>query len=122
MKLDKIQSAYIKNKPSYNYEIKDEDGILVAKGHLLSERQRNEIDKYLQFDVNDEGFPTLKALPSLQYYATLIIKSLDWWIIQEPITIETIDYLQKTIILWLVDQITAKNLQAITSVEINSKN
>jgi len=36
MKINKIKNAYIKNKPDYNYEITDEDGAYVAKGHLLN--------------------------------------------------------------------------------------
>jgi hypothetical protein len=38
MKINKIQNAYIKNKPNYTYDLHDEDGNYVATGHLINAR------------------------------------------------------------------------------------
>ena len=60
MNINKIKSAYIKNKPSYNYQIKDDQGNLIAKGHLLSSRQKQSIVRMIKTDVDQNGDPVSK--------------------------------------------------------------
>ena len=55
MKINKIKNAYIKNKPSYNYQIKDDQGNLIAKGHLMSARDKQKISKLFKYDIDASG-------------------------------------------------------------------
>ena len=55
MKLNTIKNAYIKNKPAFNYQILDQDNVLVAKGHLLSSRQKQNILKLARVQIDQKG-------------------------------------------------------------------
>lgn len=70
MNINKIKNAYIKNKPSYNYQIKDDQGNLIAKGHLLSMRQKQDIFKLVTTNVLDNGIVDTK----IQSYSQYMIK------------------------------------------------
>ena len=67
MNITKIKNAYIKNKPSYNYQIKDDQGNLIAKGHLLSIRQKQEIFKLVSTNVLEDGIVDTKIQSYSQY-------------------------------------------------------
>lgn len=55
MNINKIKNAYIKNKPSYNYQIKDDQGNLIAKGHLMSARDKQKISKLFKYEIDQNG-------------------------------------------------------------------
>lgn len=67
MNITKIKNAYIKNKPSYNYQIKDDQGNLIAKGHLLSIRQKQDIFKLVSTNVLEDGTVDTKIQSYSQY-------------------------------------------------------
>lgn len=121
MKLNKIQSAYIKNKPSYNYELLDQDKVLVAKGHLLSAKQKQLILKHIKTEIVN-GQPTQTIDSYVDFSAAWILASIDWWIIEQPIEMNTIHNLDQSVIAWFVDQIQKKNTQSIDLVTQNRKN
>lgn len=122
MKINKIQNAYIKNKPGFNYQIKDQDDVLVAKGHLLSNRQKQQITKLAKvtIDTNGNVVPNMDSITS--FTNNWILKSLDWWFLDLPLSNESLDYIDQQVISWLVDQIRIKHDQAMQFVQQNEKN
>lgn len=123
MKLNTIKNAYIKNKPNYNYEILDDDGILVAKGHLLSNRQKNDIESDMSISIDkNTGEIIQDAKNTLSVVNKTIIKSIDWWVLDEPINEQTIDYLHQDFVIWLFYRINQMNNKSLQIVEDNSKN
>lgn len=122
MKINKIQNAYIKNKPGFNYQILDQDGVLVAKGHLLSNRQKQQITKLAKVTIDNNGnvVPNMDSITS--FTNNWILKSLDWWFLDLPLSNESLDYIDQQVISWFVDQIRIKHDQAIQSVQQNEKN
>lgn len=122
MKVTKIKNAYIKNKPAYNYQILDQDGVLVAKGHLLSNRQKQQISKLAQVRIDDSG-NVIPNIDSITNFTNMwILKSIDWWFLDIPLSEQSLDYIDQQVISWLVDQIRIKHDQAIQSVQNNEKN
>ena len=55
MNITKIKNAYIKNKPSYNYQIYDDQGNLIANGHLMSSRDKQKISKFFKYEIDQNG-------------------------------------------------------------------
>lgn len=122
MKVNKIKNAYIKNKPAYNYQITDQDGVLVAKGHLLSNRQKQQISKLAKVRIDDSG-NVIPNIDSITNFTNMwILKSIDWWFLDIPLSEQSLDYIDQQVISWLVDQIRIKHDQAIQSVQNNEKN
>lgn len=122
MKINKIQNAYIKNKPGFNYQILDQDGVLIAKGHLLSNRQKQQITKLAKVTIDNNGnvVPNMDSITS--FTNNWILKSLDWWFLDLPLSNESLDYIDQQVISWLVDQIRIKHDQAMQFVQQNEKN
>lgn len=122
MKLNTIKNAYIKNKPNYNYQIKDEDGILIAKGHLLSVRDRYTLSKMIEVSIDQNGKTITNITSPLEMSIKTILLSLDSWQLELPLNEDTIQSLDQPVIVWLVQQINACTFQSIKSVEQNEKN
>lgn len=122
MKINKIQNAYIKNKPNYNYQINDEDGNYIASGHLLNSRQKQMIMKHISTTIDKDG----NAIPTMDSYvdfsASWIVMSIDKWIISQVVTKQIIQNLEQQVIVWLVQQIRLKNEQSLQVVQTNEKN
>ena len=77
MKINKIKNAYIKNLPMYNYQIFDQDKVLVAKGHLLSNKDKQYIMRMIVTNIDDAG-NAIQDIPDYnKYISAWIIKSID---------------------------------------------
>lgn len=123
MKNITIKNAYIKNKPQYNYSIFDEDNTLIAKGHLINSKQKQQILKHMNYDIDQNGQLKYKIDSMIDFYAEWIIKSIDWWIWEDlPITIQSVYQIDLEVIQWLSEQVQLKISQSIQKVEQNSKN
>lgn len=122
MKLNTIKNAYIKNKPNYNYTITDEDGLLIATGHLLSARDKQKLSKMIQITIDQNGKTNTNINSPLQMSIQTILLSLDSWQLELPLNAQTIALLDESVIIWLTTQVNKYNFQSITSVEYNEKN
>lgn len=122
MKLNTIKNAYIKNLPNYNYTIKDQDGLLIATGHLMSNRDKQQLTEYIITNIDQNGKTNTTISDPLSLSAKTILLSLDSWQLQLPLTTQTIQGLDPDVISWLVSQINNINFSSIAAVQSNEKN
>lgn len=123
MKIEKIKSAYIKNKPNYVYNITDQDNVTVATGHLLNTKQKQNVLKHMQNTIDQNGEVNWKITSIIDYYAEWIINSLDSWVWTDlQINKQNIYELDFQVSKWLAQMIQQKNNQSIQLVETNAKN
>lgn len=122
MKLNTIKNAYIKNKPEYNYQIKDDEGILVAKGHLMNARDKQVLTKMIQTSIDQNGNTITNIRSPLDMSIKTILLSLDNWQLELPLNEQTISSLDQNVIVWFVNEINERNFSSIKAVEQNEKN
>lgn len=123
MKINQIRNGLIKNKPNYNFDICDDDHVVVAKGHLINSKQKQIILNSMHYDIDQNGQIKYKIQSVLQFYGQWLVKALDWWLWQDlPITMQSVYGLDFDVVKWLSEQIQAKITQSLQLVEQNAKN
>ncbi len=123
MKTSQIQNAFVKNKPNYNYQIYDQDNVLVAKGHLINSKQKQKILNYMNYSITQSGEISYKVDSMIDFFAEWILQSIDWWIWQDvPITKQTVYEMEIDVIKWLSEQIQKQISKSMQLVEQNEKN
>lgn len=116
-----FKNCFISERPDFRYDILDPDGELIAKAHLQTAADRAYIQRHGTSNKFVDGNMQIEI--ELEKYTTAtLLKSLDWWVWDRAINMESIDDLSREIRQHLMNAVSEHENEIAEVTEDAEKN